>query len=152
MRCCWILPFLVACGSTGAAEKRSSPDPRPPALKGQSLTIFPGETIFVEAERVGDELRLERIVERPERPERTLSFKFREVGYRNMMLTVENPFDRPLKFDLGIAAHAGGPFSKTSSCPVIAGGSVFENWPHPIAQLVIVRLRFLADDTAMRCE
>jgi hypothetical protein len=152
MRRCWLLLFLVACGSTGAAEKRSSSEPRPPALKGQSLTIFSGETLFVEAERAGDELRLERIVERPVHPERTLTFKFRETGYRNMMLTVENPFDKALKFDLGMAAHAGGPFSRTSSCPVIARGSVFENWPHPIAQLVVVRFRFLADDTEMRCE
>lgn len=69
-----------------------------------------------------------------------------------MLFTVENPFDRPLKYDLAIAAHAGGPFSKTSSCPVIARGSVFEDGPNPSAQLVIVRLRFLADDTEMRCE
>lgn len=127
----------------------------PPALTEGVLSLLPGETVQVEAERQGESLVLSKVVASPEHPERTLTFRFAQLPRKTgMILIVESPFDEPLKFDLGMMPLDGDPAGivKTSSCPVVPRIQSLESWPHPIFQLFAARFRFVASGTAPRCE
>ncbi len=127
----------------------------PPAVQEGVLSLFPGETVYVEAGRKGDALVLSRVVQSPEHPDRTLTLRFTQAEEQpGMTLVVESPFDEPVKFDLGMMLLDGEPgrIVKTSSCPVGPRMKSLEMWPHPIFQLVAVRFRFVASDGGLRCE
>ncbi len=51
-----------------------------------------------------------------------------------MMLLVKNPLDKTIKYHLNMIDDKGKSF-QTSSCPVRAGLSVFESWPHYIPEI-----------------
>lgn len=119
------------------------------------VTIFPGETLLLEADVSGDRLVNLRSVKENKNPERTLVFDFKQgfTGKTDMLLTVKNPFPRTVKYRLGMQLLDKDGLLKTSSCPVIAGGSAFEMWPHPIFQLVVLEFNLLpGNPTTATCE
>jgi hypothetical protein len=127
---------------------------QPITRKGQ-VSIFSGETIFVEAEIDGDQLTILRAVETNDHPERTLTFQLsQEAGSPATMLVVTNPFPRMVKYHAGMMLPASDKLLKTSSCPVMSNGRMaFESWPNAIVQLVLFDFRLLSENTAeMACE
>jgi len=128
--------------------------PRPIAHDGW-VSVFPGETIFVEAEVHGSQLINLRAVERNDHPEKTLSFQFsQDPGASSMTLIVTNPFEKNVKYHAGMMLPTGDKLLKTSSCPVLGGGRVaFESWSNAILQLVLFDFRLLDEGTKqMACE
>jgi hypothetical protein len=113
----------------------------PPLLQPDSLTLYPGYTVYVEAEPSGDALVLKRTVPRPVNPESTLTFSFEQRDDGSMQLTTHNPFPRHLKMRLGVEPleDESERLLPASSCPVLARGSASEYWPDPIFLLVVVR-------------
>jgi hypothetical protein len=70
-----------------------------------------------------------------------------------MLLKVTNPFSQSLKFNMGMMPLDSDKLLKTSSCPVMAGGSSFESWPEPVFQVVLGNARFIdADKGQVACD
>ncbi len=118
-----------------------------PLQEGAVVTVYPGETVYIEAEAVGNAIQLRRAVKTPEHPERTITLRLsQDEGGPGTVLRVKNPFGRLIKYDLGIMmldSPAGNRLLKTSACPVVAEGEGFESWPYPIFQVAAVRFRFV---------
>lgn len=119
----------------------------PPLLQPDGLTLYPGYTVYVEAEPSGDALALTRTVPKPVNPDSTLTFSFEQRDDGSMQLTTQNPFSRNLKMKLGMEPleEQSERLVPASSCPVLARGSASEYWPDPIFLLVVLRadLRFV---------
>jgi hypothetical protein len=128
--------------------------PRPITQNGW-ISIYPGETIFVEAAAKGDRLANFRAVKTNDHPEKTMTFKFsQEAGSPAMILIVTNPLARSLKYHAGMMLPTSDKLLKTSSCPVLGGGrKAFESWPNAIFQLVLFDFQLLDEGTTqMSCE
>ena len=126
-----------------------------PITQNGWISVFPGETIFVEAEVKGDRLTNFRAVKSNDHPDKTLTLKFsQETGSPAMTLTVTNPFEKTVKYHAGMMLPTSDKVLKTSSCPVLGGGrAAFESWPNAIFQLVLFDFRLLDKSaTQMNCE
>ncbi len=124
-------------------------DPVPVLLPNGWVSIYPGETIYVEVERKDGRLKLLRAVPQLEKPDTTLVLKFEQLeGKPDVMLTVNNPLAVDIRFRMGFMGLDSDRLRATSSCPVLAGKSLFEHWPHPIFQLILADAQVLgeADD------
>lgn len=127
--------------------------PAPVLMPNGWMTVYPGETVYVEVEQQGDALKLLRAVPKLEKPATTLVLKFEQLaGKTDMMLTVTNPLSIVVRFDMGFMAMDSSRIRATSSCPVQAGLSLFEHWPHPIFQLVLAKPRVLAAGDDHSCK
>jgi len=125
----------------------------PPVQHGTFVTIFPGETLRLEADVAGDQItRLKSVGEGD--PSKTIVLEFKQAeGASDMMLIVRNPFHGMLKYQAGMMVPENDDVQKTSSCPVIAGKLGFETWPHPVFQLLLTDFHLLAEnDTHVTCE
>jgi hypothetical protein len=128
--------------------------PWPIADKGW-VSVFPDETVFVEAEVSGDHLTNFRAVKVNDHPEKTLEFELsQEAESPAMTLVVTNPFKRTVKYHATMMLPTGEKLLKTSTCPVMGGGRMaFESWPNAIFQLVLFDFRLLDEDAGqMACE
>jgi len=128
----------------------------PPAVQPSFISIYAGETIYVEAKE-GKDAPMELIqVKTIQNPERTIVFKFeqqKETGDgKSMLLTVKNPFSKAIRYNMGMMPLDRERLLKTSSCPVRAGLSVFENWPFPIFQIVVANIHFQKEDDDGSCK
>ncbi len=118
-----------------------------PILQPGFITILAGETLYIEAE-AGEKGPMNlKVVDKIEDPDKTITFNFvqnssigDEVG---MMLKVTNPFNRSIRYRLVMMVPDSDRVFNTSSCPVRAGISVIEMWPHPIFQLIFTDIRFI---------
>jgi hypothetical protein len=91
------------------------------------------------------------IVETVENPDRTMTFDFQqspELGDgTHMMLVVSNPFDRHIRYRLGMMTPNSEKIYATSNCPVGPKIKVIEHWPHPIFQLVFTDMKLVDKET-----
>lgn len=140
----------------GSAQELSFPSGEPVVGDGRLVTIYPGETIYLEADVSGDKLVNIRAVPPPADAGRTMKLVFREEevnGTRTMMLSVSSPYDRPLKYRLGMLVPERQAPLATSSCPVVPSGLGMESWPHPIIKLIAADFQLLPADTgSFSCE
>lgn len=124
-----------------------------PVVQDGSITILPGEELFIEAEPVGSQLVNLRQVHKNTRPEKTLVLKFWQAGDGiDMMLSVNNPFSRALKYQLARIDTEHDALQKTSSCPVKPHQTAFEHWNEPQVQLVLMNPTLHAPGSAVLCE
>lgn len=116
-----------------------------PIVQNEWVSIYPGETVFVEADVSGERLVNLKAVETNRHPEKTLEFKFtQESANSSMMLTVKNPFHKFVKYHAAMMLPSADRLLKTSSCPVLGDGRIaFEAWPHAIFQLALFDFRLL---------
>ena len=126
-----------------------------PIVQGGMVTIYPGEIIYLEADAGTEGLQNIRAVEKMSDPTRTMVLKFEQksgqkFSERFMMLNFSNPFSRPLKYHASMML-LDGKVHKTSSCPVPAGLSAYEDWAQPIFQLILTDFRFVSDKDT-KCE
>lgn len=115
----------------------------PGVVQPSYLAILAGQSLHIEADRVGDRLTNFRVVESVVHPEKTLAVTFQQSDDGGMLLKLSNPFDQALKFNMGMMSLDSDRLVKTSSCPVIAGGSSFESWPQPLFQVVLANAHFV---------
>jgi hypothetical protein len=153
----------------------SLPKPPAPYFSGSVLSLLPGETILLGFRRtpeggltapvllqVSDAAGAVDIGQNSAdaAAEMTLSFSLvQQDGKPDMMLTVVNKTHMMIKYDAFMyvpsATNVSG--SGTSSCPLMPvltsgqGFSTFESWPHPIALLLIGRIRALPPDATAIC-
>jgi len=135
----------------GAVFEGTQPYALPVLLNG-GVSVYLGEQVYIEAQVEKGELTLLRAVPAVADPARTLVFKFQQKpGAVDSLLEVTNPFKSDLKFSLGMMLPDGSSLRATSSCPVRAGLKLFEHWPYPIYQLVVVKARALKEGESRDC-
>jgi hypothetical protein len=122
-----------------------------PVVQPQGVSVYAGQSVLFEADVLGEHLANPRMVSTVEHPEKTLSAKLEQDNDGSMMLSVHNPFDHHLKISMGIMTLDHDNLIKTTSCPVVAGGSSFELWPYPVFQVWLGEMRLLKDASEMNC-
>lgn len=124
-----------------------------PVVQSIGLIFAAGQDVNIEADISGDSLINYKVVKTITAPEKTIVVAFKQEKDGGMTLTVSNPFKRRLKFNMAIMPMGEDGLFKTSSCPIIAGGSIYEMWPEPIFQIVLTNPKFLDEKTDnMVCE
>lgn len=132
----------------GSTFDTTLPPPTPIVQPGH-LSIFPGQTLYLEADLDGDQLTNFKLVPSVVHPEKTLTLNFTQesggAAGNMMMFKISNPFDRPMKYRAGLMHldPADSRLFQTSACPVVARGSGFETWPEPLFQLVFADMRLV---------
>jgi hypothetical protein len=115
--------------------------PMSPFVAEGFINILSGEKFSVEFEEKGGDLENPRFVKDVTHPERTISIAFSQ-SEEGMVLTIQNPFPKPIVYECRIQHYKHEGLSKTSVVPVRAKLVSFELWPYPIAQVVISNVRF----------
>jgi hypothetical protein len=131
----------IPLGDQGVYEVDFPPSPW--VVDQSAISLVPGETLHIEAD-VGKDGLLEhlRAVETIVAPERTIQLTFTSPADPFLaQLEVKNPFDRPLRYKLGMQLAGRDGLFATSSVPVGAKISAVELWNDPIVQLVLIELR-----------
>ena len=168
----------MACRKPGTSSLRLAdgqriglPAPAAPYFTGSVLSIVPGETVVLGFSRTPQGLSAPVLLQVSDAagavdigasPTADMSLSFslaQEEGKPDMVLTVVNKTDVMIKYDahMYFPAAEGVRNSATSSCPLMPvlssgqGFSVFESWPHPIALLLIGRIRTLTPDATAIC-
>ena len=145
-----LLALLSGCAA-------NQPNPAPEAATNSAtesstqISIFPDEQVYVEATVKDNKIVSIRNVHTLSNPGSTLTFKFSKMdGGKGMMLSVKNPLDNAIKYHIDMVDFKGG-LHHTSSCPNMAGLSVFESWPHPIPEIRITNFHFAASNEGSVC-
>ena len=129
-----------------------------PIVAGGMVTVYPGETVLVEATE--EEGRLTRLtaVQTARHPERTLTFRLTQEASigdgTGMVLKVDSPFAGVIKYRLGMMLPSREDLLRTSACPLRGGQASYEHWPHPIFQIVAADFRLVDSESkaATTCE
>jgi hypothetical protein len=125
----------------------------PGTVQPFGLAIVAGQTVNLEADVTGDTVSNFRVVDKVTHPAKTLTAHLEQGAKGEMVLSLSNPFDRPLKFDMGIMPLDNPQVLPTSSCPVKAGMKSFEMWPDALFQVVLTKPRFVGTTgKALNCD
>jgi hypothetical protein len=125
----------------------------PGTVQPFGLAIVAGQTVNLEADVTGDTVSNFRVVDAVTHPAKTLTVHLEQSPKGDMVLSLDNPFGRPLKFDMAIMPLDNPKLLPTSSCPVKAGLKSFEMWPDPLFQVVLTKPRFVdTTEKAMSCD
>ncbi|APG04375.1 hypothetical protein BJI69_11020 [Luteibacter rhizovicinus DSM 16549] len=128
-------------------------DVLPGTVQPFGLAIVAGQALNLEADVTGDTVSNFRAVAVVTHPEKTLTASLEQSPKGDMILSLHNPFDRPLKFDMGIMPLDNDKVLATSSCPIKAGMSSFEMWPGALFQVLLTKPRFVGTTgKAMNCD
>ena len=150
--CAAVLFAAVAMPDVARAQLLSGPVVSTEGIvEGDIFYVLPGQTVNIEADIVDGKVTNLRAVPVVVSSGKTFVAKFETMEGGGVMLTVESPFDQTLKFDLGMLVPQRDRMLKTSSCPIVPNGSIFEHWPHPILKIAVGRGRVI-DKDAMTCE
>lgn len=122
-----------------------------PVIQDQIVVVLAGQTVFFEADVKDGLLTNLKLVDDVVNSQKTVTAKFKQMENGGMMLSLRNPFDKQLKFRMGIMPLDSESLYKTSSCPVISGGGSYEMWPYPIFQVLLADPRLLEDGEDMAC-
>lgn len=126
--------------------------PLPVLINNKLISVYPGETVFIEASVENGIIKLEQAVAANTHPERTLVFKFEQMDKKkDMFLEVENPFPENIKFKMGYMLTDSSKIYATSSCPVGGKLKLFEHWPYPIYQLLLTQAKVLGPSDKKVC-
>jgi len=122
-----------------------------PVVQEDRLSLLPGDKVYIEAEIIDGKFSDLKQVETPLNPSKTITLEFRQVEDKiDMMLSVNNPFDKSMKFHIDMIDFEGKPH-QTSSCPVMAGKLLFEHWPHVIPEIIISNIRAVDLSDSLTC-
>lgn len=136
---------LLLCSCASQTVKTSQYPP-----EGPSIQIAANSKIWVEATvEQGKITRLTQVAEST-KPEITLSFDLSSLD-DGMLLSVSNPLPSAIKYQIEMI-DLKGKYYPTSSCPAMAGGGAYENWPHPIPKMEIKNFRLLKEGEMVGCE
>jgi len=118
----------------------------PPAVQPAFISIYAGETLYIEANEGKDAPTDFIQVKEMKNPEKTIVFILKQKNKmgdaKSMLLTVINPFSKDIRYSMGMMPLDKERLIKTSSCPVLARKSTFEIWPFPIFQIVVGNIHF----------
>ena len=122
----------------------------PPTNNIGSISVASGQTVYVEVTIENGVISEVIQVMELSNTDSTMTFNFMKTDI-GMMLSVKNPTSKNIKYHINMIDYKGK-LHKTSSCPVPAGLSVYENWSHPIPEIIITNFHILSNDSSMSCE
>lgn len=110
-------------------------------LPNNTVQLFPGETLYIEADVENDFLVNLKCVSANKNPEKTLVISFFQVSeekkHECMMLSVFNPFDRELEYSAIIGLLLYGKSVETDVWDIAAGTTGYETWPDLINTIAL---------------
>lgn len=151
-------PTPIQLKLPGGDSFQLTPERPTPIVAGDRVTVYAGETVMVEATVGEGRLVNLKAVPAVADPARTLVFSLHQEPTMGdgtgMILKVQNPFDKVIRYRLGLRLPSGAPAVRTSACPVRAKAASFEAWPNPIFQIVATDFRIVepGSPTAAHCE
>lgn len=111
-------------------------------VKEKVLQIYPTEKIFIETEIKNDSIYSMKVVKENLNPEKTIIIDFKQEvkgkESERMVLTVNNPFDKVLKYEALMFVNGASDWVSTSIIPVRPKLMTFEMWNDVILSLVLV--------------
>ncbi len=121
-------------------------DKRIPYVAENDVYLFSGENFGVNLNVKGDDVVAVNYQRDLKKADVWFSFKqAKELpGGVGMMLIIQNKLKRRLYLDALMTVPGKKDILKTSIVPIDAGLSDYEEWPHPIVQLVVRNVRFSA--------
>ncbi len=123
----------------------------PATVQSMGIMVMAGQTVYIEADVAGNRLVNLAAVDRVTRPEKTITAKFEQDAKGGMLLKIHNPFNKDIKFNMGMMPLKSERLVKTTSCPVEAGIFLLEHWPFPIFQVVLANGRLLEPGDSSAC-
>lgn len=144
-------PALLVAGELGHTQEKSFIVPSP----GPQFTVLAGGTTNVRGKIRKDGSLVFSAAEDDSAPESTLVFTLSRDETASgesasTMLTIKNPFPRPIKFRASIRDTKGRHQPKPT-CPVRAKGTGTELWGFAVHQLVISEVHFLGKEETKEC-
>lgn len=137
----------------GRIQEESAPLYRP-AVTRNSVSVLLGEEIRAVPE-FDDETFLgwREAEQRESRRNIVLTFKVTQMDSdASISAAISNNGEDPVKLRLYVRT-AGAPEGEyTSSCPVVAGGTVYEYWSRPIVEVIVREASLLTEDSALMCD
>ncbi len=110
-------------------------------LPNNTVQLFPGETLYIEADVKDDLLVNLKCVNANKHPEKTLVISFMQISeeknHKSMMLSVFNPFDKELEYSAVICLLMYGKFVETTVWDIGAGTTGYETWPDLINTIAL---------------
>ncbi|KMQ60259.1 hypothetical protein ACM46_18800 [Chryseobacterium angstadtii] len=110
-------------------------------VKENTLQIYPGEHVFVEAEIKEGIIESMKVVRENKNPSKTIEIEFlqntEEKENTGMTLEVSNPFNKMLHYDAMMYIVGRNEWIKTSIIPVRSKLKSFEMWNDVIITLVL---------------
>ena len=116
--------------------------PKGPYVAEGFVNVLSGEEVFIELDEADGQLSNPHYVERPSKPERTISFRLEHTDHGSV-LRANNPFAKNVLYDCLIQHYSEQKLRKTSILPVPARLLGFEAWPYPVAQVVITNVHYV---------
>lgn len=115
-------------------------------VKDKILQIYPGDDLLIETEIKGDTIFSMKVVKENKFPERTITLKFNQEtngkAHEQMMLSVQNPYDRSLVYDAAMFRVGSDKWMGTSIIPIYPKLTSYETWADVIISLVLTNWRF----------
>jgi hypothetical protein len=106
------------------------------------VQIFPGEKLLIEAEVINNRLTNFRIVNDIKDKSKTLVVDFQQTVkgkvHEQMILSIDNPFDKQLRYKAMMNLMKNNKWVKTSVYPVMPRLKAIEMWPDLITSLALV--------------
>jgi hypothetical protein len=110
-------------------------------LKGNTVQIYPGEMIFLEAEEDNGVIKSVKAVKENIYPEKTIEITFgqqsEEKIHKAMMLSVKNPFKQQLEYKAYIFLMKYNKWVLTTTKAVKPGLVSYEIWPDIIVTMIL---------------
>jgi hypothetical protein len=107
----------------------------------KTIQVFPGESLFIEAELSGDSLVNLKVVPENIHKEKTIKISFSQSVegriHQQMILSVVNPFSKKLDYSAQINLLNQKKWVKTSIIPVLPGLVSYETWPDLITTIAL---------------
>jgi hypothetical protein len=119
------------------------------------VSVLPGESLMMEGNPSEDDLANLHYVKDVADPKHTLVVSFRQIveqGRARMLLSIANPFDRPVLYRAALMLPGKRMPEDRTACAVKAGGQRIESWPEPVVQLFLIDLHFATDAEIRPCE
>jgi hypothetical protein len=116
----------------------------PYIVDNKYLTIYPGETLFVEADVINDTIVKFTVVKEIKNKDKTIVLKFEQTTKKEnpkvhemMLLKITNPFNKKLVYKANIHLVLQGKLTRTSIIPVMAKLISYESWPDIIGAVFL---------------
>lgn len=126
-----------------------------PAIHRSSVSVLLGESIEAVPDFDDDDVfqgwRAPGRRESSRTPQLTFKLSQSE-GDGSIAASIANAGRDPVKLRLYIRDSGATEAEYTSSCPVIAGGGVYEYWTRPVAEMIVREATLLTDDAALLCD
>lgn len=109
-------------------------------IYGQSIKLFMGDSILVEAKVGVNSLKDFKVVDKISDSSKTMVIRFTTEyfgGEKSSLLKISNPFERTLNYKAKIKLFKREGFSETSIVPILPGIFSMEIWPDKLESIVL---------------